>query len=128
MKRHTSAADALATIASGQRIFVHGAASTPNVLLDSLVTQAERLKYIEIIHLHTFGLAPYADAQYAGSFRVANLFVGGNMRGHYDGDRVDYLPCFLSEIPALFRSGERPIDVALMHLSPPDKQDYCTLV
>jgi len=127
MKKHTSAVDALAVIEPGQRIFIHGAASTPNVLVDGLVAQAERLKDNEIIHLHTFGDASYAHPQFASSFKVANLFVGGNMRRHYDGDRIDYLPCFLSEIPALFRSGERPIDVALMHLSPPDKQGYCTL-
>jgi 4-hydroxybutyrate CoA-transferase len=33
----------------------------------------------------------------------------------------------LSEIPQLFRSGRRPIDVALIHVSPPDKHGYCTL-
>lgn len=40
---------------------------------------------------------------------------------------IDYLPCFLSEIPALFRSGKRPLDVALIHVSPPDIHGFCTL-
>src|SRR5690606_1682155 len=82
---------------------------------------------VELIHLHTEGECKYADPKYAKSFRVANLFVGSNMRPYLDYDRVDYLPCFLSEIPRLFRSGARPLDVALLHLSPPDKHGYCTL-
>lgn len=86
-----------------------------------------RLENVELIHLHIEGSAPQAAAAYEKSFRVANLFVGANMRGHIDGDRIDYLPCFLSEIPQLFRSGKRPIQVALVHLSSPDKHGYCTL-
>jgi len=127
MRKYSSAVDALSVIKSGQRIFVHGAASTPNVLLDGLVSRAAELTDVEVMHLHTFGEASYALAKYAEAFKVANLFVGGNIRSQYDGDRVDYLPCFLSEIPALFRSGVRPIDVALMHLSPPDEHGFCTL-
>jgi acyl-CoA hydrolase len=61
------------------------------------------------------------------SFRIANLFVGANMRPYLDGERIDYLPCFLSEIPQLFRSRRRPIQAALLHLSPPDQHGYCTL-
>ena len=127
MKQHKSADAALEVVESGQRVFIQGASSTPLKLVEALVGQAGRLRNVEIMHLHTFGDAAYADPVYAESFRVANLFVGGNMRRYYDGDRVDYLPCFLSEIPALFRSGQRPFDVALMHLSPPDKHGFCTL-
>ena len=94
-------------VQSGQRVFVHGGVATPHGLLDALVAQADRLRDVELIHLHTTGPATYADPKYADSFRVANLFVGGNLRGRLDHDRVDYLPAFLSEIPALFRSGRR---------------------
>ena len=126
-ERHSTAFDALAPVRSGQRIFVHGGAATPQRLLDGLVEHAARLRDVELIHLHTEGPATYADRAYAASFRVANLFVGPNLRDRFDDDRVDYLPCFLSEVPQLFRSGRRPLDVALIHVSPPDKHGYCTL-
>ncbi len=125
--RHARATDAVACIRSGQRVFVHGGAATPNRLLDGLVEHAPRLRDVELIHLHTEGPARYAEARFADSFRVANLFVGANMRDKLDGDRVDYLPCFLSEVPQLFRSGRRPVDVALVHVSPPDRHGFCTL-
>ena len=119
--------DAVSCIQSGHRVFIHGATMTPKVLINALVEQAARLRSVEVIHLHTCGDAPYADAAYAESFRVANLFVGDNMRRHVDGDRVDYLPCFLSEIPRLLRSGRRRPDVALIQVSPPDRHGLCTL-
>ncbi len=125
--QHAHAVDAVACVQSRQRIFVHGGAATPQRLLDGLVELAPRLRDVELIHLHTVGPARYADAELADSFRVANLFVGANMRGRIDQRRVDYLPCFLSEIPQLFRSRRRPIDLAFIHVSPPDRHGYCTL-
>jgi acyl-CoA hydrolase len=109
------------------RVFIHGGVSTPHTLVNELVAQADRLRDVELIHLHTSGPAEYASSRYRESFRVANLFVGPNIRKQMDQARVDYLPCFLSEIPELFRSGRRPIDVALVHLSPPDRHGLCTL-
>ena len=125
--RVASAREAVAAVQSGQRVFVHGACATPLALVDALVADAARLRDVELIHLHTSGPAAYAKAAYADNFRVANLFVGANVRPALDRDRVDYLPVFLSEIPALFRSGRRPIDVALVQVSPPDRHGLCTL-
>ncbi|TPV94965.1 MAG: acetyl-CoA hydrolase/transferase family protein [Myxococcales bacterium FL481] len=118
--------EAVSSIRSGQRVFVHGGMATPTALLEALVQRADELRDVELIHLHTTGAVPYADPRYADSFRVANLFVGSNLRGRLR-DGVDYLPCFLSEIPQLFRSGRRKIDVALVQVSPPDDSGHCTL-
>lgn len=119
--------EAVRCIQSGQRVFVHGGAATPSVLLDAVVARASELRDVEFVHLHTEGSAGHADPELSQSFRVANLFVGSNMRQRIDSERVDYVPCLLSEIPKLFRSQKRPIDVALLHLSPPDQHGYCTL-
>lgn len=127
MKKQKNAADLIHHIQSGNRIFVHGGAAVPLKLIDALIEQAERLRDVELIHLHTLGEARYADLQFSKSFQVTNLFLGANMRARMGSERVDYLPCFLSEIPALFRSGKRPIDVALIHVSPPDIHGFCSL-
>jgi len=127
MSKLCSADKAVNHINSNQRVFVHGGTATPIALVDALVEEAHRLHNVELIHLHTSGDASYAKPEYARSFRVANLFVGHNMRHQLDGDRVDYLPCFLSEIPQLFRSGRRALDIALVQVSPPDRRGYCSL-
>jgi acyl-CoA hydrolase len=114
-------------IKSGQRIFIQGGAATPFKLIDGLIENSESLENVELIHLHTMGAAAYADSRFSKNFRVANLFVGPNMRKKMNLQGVDYLPCFLSEIPSLFRSGKRPLDVAFIHVSPPDRHGYCSL-
>lgn len=127
MQKMSSAEKAIEVIRAGHRIFVHGAAATPHSLLTALFLQAERLTKTELIHLHLEGKIPYIQERIRKNFKVANLFVGQNVRNALDYENIDYLPCFLSEIPSLFRSKKRPIDVALIHVSPPDQHGFCSL-
>ena len=121
----------LNTLRPGMSVFVHGGSATPRALLKTLVAAArvnpKRFQDIELIHLHTEGTTAYAEVPLNSVFRVSNLFVGGAMRAHLDYNRVDYLPCFLSEIPALFLSGRKKLDAAFLSVSPPDKNGYCSL-
>jgi len=119
--------EAVAAISSSQRVFVHGGAATPHVLLEALYKRAGEIKDVELIHIHLMGDIPYNKENFNKSFKVANLFVGPNARGVLDYDTIDYLPCFLSEIPNLFRLKKRPVDVALIHVSSPDQHGFCTL-
>lgn len=125
MRRTVS--EVLSSVRSGHRLFVHGQSATPIDLLQGLVAEAPRLKDVSLHHLHIEGKAEYTLPQYKDSFRGRNFFVGANVRSRLDSDRIDYMPCFLSEIPGLFRSRRVPLDVALLHLSPPDRHGYCSL-
>ena len=125
--KHLNLESALRAIESDQRVFVHGGAATPKTLLSGMVQEAHRLKNVELLHLHLEGPIEYVKPNLAASFRSASLFVGSNLRSHLDFDRVDYIPAFLSEMPQLIRSGRRPIDVALVHVSKPDRHGFCTL-
>lgn len=127
MKIHSNVSDALCEITSDKRIFIHGASATPHTLIEALTKKLEGLTGIEILHLHTHGNAPYIAPEFRGRVKVSNLFVGGNIRKYVDYEHVDYLPCFLSEIPNLLSDGPKKVDIALVHVSPPDKHGYCTL-
>lgn len=127
MKFCTNASEALAVIQSNQRIFIQGAAATPHRLIDGLISHSLRLKNVEIIHMHTCGKANYTDQQYAETFKVSAFFLGANIRSRFKPGRVDYIPCLLSEIPQLLRSNRLSIDIALIHVSPPDQHGYCSL-
>ncbi len=118
---------ALSSVRSNDRVFVHGVAAAPQALIRALVSRAGELRDVEIVHLHTEGDAPYADPEYSKSFRVNAFFVGANIREAINAGRADYIPVFLSEIPALFRLNILPLDVALVHVSPPDKHGFCSL-
>jgi len=122
-----SAAEAVRCVESGQRVFVHGAAATPQVLLAALAERADELRDVELVSLHTEGAHPCAAPGLADSFHVNALFLGGNTRDAVARGDADYVPAFLSEMPALFREGVLPLDVAFVHVSPPDKHGYCSL-
>tara|TARA_B110001454_G_C12723220_1_gene435921 strand:+ start:6040 stop:7329 length:1290 start_codon:yes stop_codon:yes gene_type:complete len=125
--KQCSASSAINHINSFQNVFIHGGCATPNFLIKELVSQADRLTNVMLVHLHTHGDADYLKPQYSANFKVMNLFVGSNVRPYIDFDRIDYIPCFLSEMPTLFKNKIIPLDVSLIQVSPPDKHGFCSL-
>lgn len=123
----SAAADAVKVIKSNDRVFIHGVGAAPQSLIKAMVDRSDELTNVEIVHLHTEGPAPYSEPQFANNFRVNAFFVGANIRAAVKDGRADYIPVFLSEIPALFRKGVLPLDVALIHTSLPDKHGFCSL-
>jgi len=121
--------DAVKIIQSGDRIFIHGGAATPTPLVIAMTEWAknQKLRDINISHLHTSGPAPYASEENHDIFKVSCLFVGDNLRQAVNEGNAEYIPIFLSEIPALFRRGIMPLNVALIHVSPPDRHGFCSL-
>jgi acyl-CoA hydrolase len=119
--------EAVEIIKSGDRVFVHGGAATPKQLVMAMSCRAPELRRVEVVHIHTEGEAAYARPELAESFHANALFVGANMREAVGEGVADYVPVFLSEVPGLFRKGIMPINVALVHVSPPDKHGYCSL-
>lgn len=127
MSKYTTAERAVRCIKSGDRVFIHSVAAAPQHLIRAMTDRAPELRDVEIVHLHTEGPAPYADAALAESFHVNAFFVGGNVRKALTDGHADYVPVFLSEVPNLFRRGILQLDVVLLHVSPPDKHGFCTL-
>jgi acetyl-CoA hydrolase len=124
---YCTAEEAVQAIHSGHHVYVHGASAFPQVLVDAMVDRAGELRDVEIVHLHTNGYARYVEPVYAESFHHRALFVGANVRRAVLEGRATYVPIFLSDVPQLLRTGRLPIDVALLHLSPPDEHGYCSL-
>ncbi len=124
---YQSPEDALLYVKSHERVFIHGGAATPQVLVRALAGRHASLEGVEIIHLHTEGDASYARPEYAKAFHVNSFFVGSNIRPYVDHANVQYIPIFLSEVPALFRKGVMPVDTALIQVSTPDRHGFCSL-
>ena len=74
----------------------------------------------------TMGCAPYVAPEMAGHFRHNAMFIGAMCAAAVNDGRADYTPIYLSEIEDLFESGEMPIDVALIEVSPPDSHGFCS--
>jgi 4-hydroxybutyrate CoA-transferase len=117
---------ALRVVASGMRVYIHPGCAEPEVLVEALLAQAPRLRDVEIVHIMTLGSADYVAPEMAGHFRHNAMFIGANVREAVNEGRADYTPIFLSEIESLFESGQMPIDVALIQVSPPDSHGFCS--
>ncbi|WP_346838588.1 GNAT family N-acetyltransferase [Microbulbifer sp. SAOS-129_SWC] len=115
-------------IKSGNRLFIGSNAAVPNALMADLIANSRGLHDIEVTHIQTLGDNVWAERRYSELFKVNALFIGGaNVREAIAEGRADYTPCFLSEIPQLFREHVLPLDVALVMVGPPDEFGYCSL-
>jgi len=122
-----TSAQALGAVCSGARVWIQSGVGTPSTLVKALVARAGALRDVEIVHMMTLGSADYTKPEYQGVFRHRGLFLGANVREAVCAGRADYTPIFLSEIEGLFLSGQLPLDVVLMQVSPPDEHGYVSL-
>jgi len=119
--------DAVRHIKSGDRVFLTGNCSIPLKVLDALVDYAPELENVEICQALTIGPADYVKPELEGHLRVNTMFVSGNVRQAVHEGRADFTPVLLSEFTLLFKHGFLPVDVALIHVSPPDEHGFCSL-
>lgn len=125
--RIKTAEEAAGLVRSGDRVWVHPGCATPETLVDALAERAGQLQQVELAHMLTFGKAAYCRPGLESSFRHNGMFLGGNVREAVHAGRADYIPIFLSEIESLLESGDLPLDVVLLTVSPPDRQGYFSL-
>jgi acyl-CoA hydrolase len=124
---YISAEDAVKHIKSGNRVFIHGSAATPVKLVQALQRRHWELKNVEFISITTLGDVDFNNPEHHNSFFFNSLFVSANTRSVVNSDHGDYVPIFLSQIPQLIKSGNMPVDVALIQVSPPDSHGFCSL-
>lgn len=125
--KRVSAEQAVGAIQSGHRVYLTGNCAVPRIVLEALVQRAPELENVEIVQVLTVGPASYVDPRLQGHLRVNALFISDNIREAVGDGRADFTPVFLSEIPLLFKNNALPLDVALIHVSPPDEHGFCSL-
>lgn len=122
-----TADQAVSLIQSGDRVVVGHACGEPSYLIDTLISQAERLENVEIVHMVAMGQAAYCAPEMASHFRHNAIFVGGTTRKAVAEGRADFTPCFFYQVPSLFENGSLPVDVALIQAAPPDENGNMSL-
>ena len=125
--KYQTAEEAVKIIKSGQRVFVHGSAATPAHLLKALFKRSKELEKVELVSITTLGEKIFDQVGEGNSFFLNSLFVSENVRKIVNGEFGDYVPIFLSEINQLFEKKILALDVAMVHVSPPDKHGFCSL-
>lgn len=117
--------EAIAHIRPGQRVFIGTGCAQPQELIQALVKRAGELGDIDIIHLITLGEPSYGHKELAEHFHINSFFIWDTI--NEPQQLGDYTPIFLSDIPRMFQSGELPVDVALIQVTPPNEKGMCSL-
>ncbi|MBF0445494.1 MAG: GNAT family N-acetyltransferase [Magnetococcales bacterium] len=123
----TTPQEAVKKVRSGQRVFLGSGCGVPNALVEALVQRAKKLADVEIIHVLSLGNASYTHEKVQNTFSVNSFFISDNVRQVIQQGLGDYTPIYLSDIPELFSSGQLPIDVAMVQVSPPDNDGMVSL-
>jgi 4-hydroxybutyrate CoA-transferase len=121
-----SAEEAVKCIKSYDKILIHSNCAFPANIVEALVKRKDELEQVEIYHALTVGELPYLRPGMEGHFIHNATFIGRNSREAVQEGRADFTPIFLSEIPLLFKNGKIKLNVALIHVSPPDEHGFCS--
>ncbi len=123
--------DIFSNIHAGDRIFISTGCGEPQYLVGRLVAYVEAHPKAffdaEVLQVWTLGVTPYTDEKLKHNFRHNSFFISHHTRDAVNRGKADYTPIFLSDLPALFRRRQVPVDVALIQTSLPDSRGYLSL-
>src|SRR4030042_1099030 len=118
---------AVEAIQDGYRVYMSGNCSVPKILLEALVRRAPKIRNVEIDQVLTVCPDDYVSPAMEGHLRVHTMFISENVRQAVNDGRADFTPCFLSELPDLYRKGHLSLAAAMLHVSPPDSHGFVSL-
>lgn len=121
-----SAAEAAALIKSGDHVFIQGSTSIPETLVAAMADRGRELRDVTVYVAFAVAdrEAPYCKPEFKDTFLVESFFVSNSVRKWINEGYGTAIPRFLGEVPALFRQGICPVDVALINCSEPDADGY----
>ncbi len=122
-----TAEEAVMKIGPGRTVFLGTACGEPQALVKALLSKSYAMIDSEVLQALSLGLTFYAEEKFVDQFRLNAFFIGPNVRTAVNEGRADYTPVNLSDIERLFSTGLKPVDVALIQVSPPDDEGYCNL-
>ncbi|GAC1445067.1 MAG: hypothetical protein NVSMB55_23970 [Mycobacteriales bacterium] len=119
MPEQLTAADAVALIEPGDRVFVGSACAMPRTLLAALEARRPAVPGVRLVHFLADGIG--------STYPQEVFFVGSGLRGRVEAGVVDYVPVSSADVPALIAGGQHRVDVALIQVAPPDAAGECSL-
>lgn len=119
--------EAMELVQSGHRVYYSGNAAIPKELTRALARRAHELHDVQLAHVLLVGEDPLTAPGMEKHVRHQSLFVGPADRKAVNEGRADYVPIFLHMIPRIFKERIFPLDVAMVHVSPPDEHGFMSL-
>lgn len=125
--KRVDAKKAIQTIQPGDRVILPIGCGLPQTLIEALIADKDRLKNVELVG----GLQieyKFLDEDLKDSFTYRTWQCAPPIKHLVNKGIVKYIPMRQGDVPFIFsRQGVWPIDVALVHVSPPDDKGYYSL-
>ena len=125
--RKCSAAEAVKSIKSGDRVAFAHCVAEPPALVEAMVKNAAAYKNVEICHMVSLGKGEYTEPEFKDNFRFNGWFCSANTRDSIAQGYGDFTPVFFHEIPKNIRKGLFKLDVFMVMVTPPNKSGYCCI-
>ena len=120
--------EVLEKIEPGQHIFIGTGAAEPRTLINSLMdAKTGNLQDLTLTQLVSFGDAISLKSLQSKTYRLRTFFSGWVSSDAVTRGLVDMIPSRFSAIPKLIKTGQVPIDVAFVQVSPPNQSGFCSL-
>lgn len=119
-----SAADAVATLDPEQHVVLPPGCSETVAIEAELAAQRERLAGMRISSGLLLGDYSFLDDS---TYRYSTWHVMPPVRSRIEKGSAEFFPIRASQVVPLLSSGPMKVDVAVIHVSPPDARGYCSL-
>ena len=119
--------DWLDRIDAADLVFLGSACGEPQTLVDQLVAERHRWRGLRLLTGLQGSPARYAQADCAENFSLTTFMATRATREAFATGRADHIPSSVYQTARLLDSGRVRIDVALVQVSPPDADGFCSL-
>lgn len=117
--------EAARSIKSGDKIMFSQAHGEACGLLAAITARTGELEDVTLMtHLH-WGHNSYARPGMEKAFHITSNFLSGQVRKDYADGKVEFLPLYFFDTADYYEHINRP-DVALLTLTPPDDEGFCS--
>ncbi|MFC4665341.1 acetyl-CoA hydrolase/transferase family protein [Falsiporphyromonas endometrii] len=121
-----SALEAVKHIPNDSFVVMSHAAGVAQICSQALADNYKQYSNVKVYHMLCLGTAPYCAPEMEKHIKHVASFVGGNTRQAVAEGRADFIPAFFYQIPTLFRNNLLPVDVAIVQVSEPNSEGYCS--
>lgn len=130
LAKQKTAAQAMALLRRGQRVFIGSACGEPQALVRELAQQSCNYTDIEVVRLmslETIPLTVIANQSACQTMNVRSFYLGSAKPRQLAVNRRFLTPINLSAVPKLFKTRQMPLHAALLQVSPPDDFGWMSL-
>ena len=118
----------LKKIKPGMSIFLSTGVAEPRTMVRHIMrSRAKNLEDLELVQLVSFGDAISLEALKSQNFRLKTFFSGWAADRAIENGQVDLVPSRFQKIAELISSGQIPLDMAIVQVTPPNEAGYCSL-